>query len=156
VPFCFTLGYLTPKLIEEHSKDDPNLAGTAYALNVLGCIFGPLLAAYIILPKIGAKDALTLMAVLFALLAVYAHRQQPLARKGFVFGTFLLFFLAAQFLCFGYEELLASFYPRHDIKKDYAATSVAVGEANSSQLIVNGVGVTSLDQPPKMMAHFLC
>jgi len=154
VPFCFTLGYLTPKLIEEHSKDDPNLAGTAYALNVLGCIFGPLLAAYIILPKIGAKDALTLMAVFFALLAVYAHRQQPLPRKGLVFGSFLLFFLAAQFLCFGYEELLASFYPRHDIKKDYAATSVAVGEGNTSQLIVNGVGVTSLDQPPKMMAHF--
>jgi spermidine synthase len=154
MPICFTLGYLTPKLIEEHSKDDPKLAGTAYALNVLGCIFGPLLAAYLILPKIGAKDALSLLAVLFALLAVYAHRQQPLQRKGLVFGTFLLFFLVAQFLCYGYEELLSAYYPRHEIKKDYAATSVGVGENEGSQLIVNGVGVTSLDQPPKMMAHF--
>jgi spermidine synthase len=154
VPFCLTLGYLTPKLIEEHSKDDPNLAGTAYAFNVLGCIFGPLLAAYIILPKIGAKDALSMLAVLFALLAVYAHRHQPLTKKGLVFGTFFLFYLVAQFLCFGYEELLAAIYPRHEIKKDYAATSVAVGEGKTSQLIVNGVGVTSLDQSPKMMAHF--
>jgi spermidine synthase len=154
LPFCFTLGYLTPKLIEEHSKDDPNLAGSAYALNVLGCIFGPLVAAYLILPSIGSKQGLTLLAVFFALLALFAHRQQAFAKRGLALGSLLLFFLAAQFVCFGYDEFLTSIYPRHEIKKDYAATSVAAGEGKLSQLIVNGVGVTSLDQPPKMMAHF--
>jgi len=154
MPLCFTLGYLTPKLIEEYSHDDPYLAGKAYALNVLGCIFGPLLAAYLILPSIGAKDSLTLLAVFFAGLVVLFQSYMPFARKVLMVANFLLFLLVAQFLCLGYDDYFVSLYHSHcEIKTDYAATSMAVSDGNDRQLIVNGVGVTFLGLPPKMMAH---
>ena len=41
-PFCAFLGYLTPSLIDEYAAGHPAVAGRAYALNVLGCILGPL------------------------------------------------------------------------------------------------------------------
>src|SRR5262249_2099697 len=41
-PFCAVLGYLTPCLVDGCSKGSPAVAGRAYALNVLGCILGPL------------------------------------------------------------------------------------------------------------------
>ncbi len=43
VPFCALLGYLTPGLIDEFAGGNPAQAGRAYAINVLGCILGPLL-----------------------------------------------------------------------------------------------------------------
>ena len=46
-PFCAVLGYLTPSLIDEYAAGHPADAGKAYAINVLGCILGPLFACYI-------------------------------------------------------------------------------------------------------------
>ena len=54
-PFCGLLGYLTPKLIDEWSAGDPHRAGRAYAVNVWGCILGPLAASYLLLPSLGIK-----------------------------------------------------------------------------------------------------
>ena len=48
-PLCAALGYLTPSLIDQDGKGDPARAGNAYALNVLGCILGPLFASYVLL-----------------------------------------------------------------------------------------------------------
>src|SRR5262249_43381527 len=53
-PYCGILGYLTPKLIDEYSSGNPTSAGRAYAVNVIGCILGPLLASYLLLPGCGA------------------------------------------------------------------------------------------------------
>ena len=52
VPFCALLGYLTPGLIDEYAGGNPTRAGRAYALNVLGCILGPLFACYVLLPHV--------------------------------------------------------------------------------------------------------
>ena len=49
-PFCAVLGYLTPSLIDAYATGSPAVAGRAYALNVLGCILGPLFASYVLLP----------------------------------------------------------------------------------------------------------
>ena len=54
-PFCAILGYLTPSLIDEYATGDPAVAGRAYAVNVLGCILGPLFACYVLLPWISER-----------------------------------------------------------------------------------------------------
>ena len=49
-PFTGLLGFLTPMLVDRRSGGDPGRAGTAYAINVLGCILGPLLAGFLLCP----------------------------------------------------------------------------------------------------------
>jgi len=65
VPFCALLGYLTPGLIDEYAAGNPARAGRAYAINVLGCILGPLFACYILLPNISERYALIFLALPF-------------------------------------------------------------------------------------------
>ena len=67
-PFCALLGYLTPGLIDRYSRDDPQRAGKAYAINVIGCVLGPLVAGYLLLPAIGARFGLVVLAVPFIFL----------------------------------------------------------------------------------------
>src|SRR5207245_7425801 len=57
-PLCAVLGYLTPSLIDKDALGDPADAGNAYALNVLGCILGPLFASYVLLPWVGERYGL--------------------------------------------------------------------------------------------------
>ncbi len=54
-PFCAALGYLTPKLVDDYALGDPSEAGRAYAMNVFGCILGPLVASYLLLPWVGER-----------------------------------------------------------------------------------------------------
>src|SRR5262249_51179831 len=44
IPYCYILGYLTPQIIDRLSRGSSRVAGSAYALNTVGCIIGPLLA----------------------------------------------------------------------------------------------------------------
>ena len=41
-PFCGLLGFLTPMLVDRWSGGHPRRAGVAYAVNVIGCLLGPL------------------------------------------------------------------------------------------------------------------
>jgi spermidine synthase len=56
-PLCAGLGYLTPRLVDSYSRGDPLLAGRAYAINVIGCILGPLVACYGLLPWLGSATS---------------------------------------------------------------------------------------------------
>ena len=64
-PVCALLGYLTPSLIDEYAAGQPAKAGQAYAINVLGCILGPLFACYILLPHLSERYALILLGLPF-------------------------------------------------------------------------------------------
>ncbi len=64
-PFCGALGYLTPCLIDRFSQGDAQAAGKGYAFNILGCILGPLLASYLLLPFLGARWTLIILALPF-------------------------------------------------------------------------------------------
>jgi hypothetical protein len=44
-PFCFLLGYFTPRLIDDYASGNPRVAGTLYAFNSAGCILGRYLPA---------------------------------------------------------------------------------------------------------------
>jgi hypothetical protein len=79
LPFCGLLGYLTPKLIDSYSGGSPDTAGFSYALNVLGCILGPLAASYLLLPLLGIKAVLVLLAAPYAVLLCARRLSRVLA-----------------------------------------------------------------------------
>lgn len=63
--FSCILGYLTPKQIDEKAKGSSAAVGTLYAVNIAGCIAGPLVASYILLPLAGAKFSIILLCLPF-------------------------------------------------------------------------------------------
>ncbi len=153
VPLCAALGYLTPRLVDDVSRGDPRLAGSAYALNVLGCILGPLLASYVLLPFLGATFSLVVLAVPLVAFAIalrteLSMRWRASAAAGVV-GLFAWIFLGGV----SYENPCEFFSTRCVIRRDYTATVVAYGEGMKKQLLVNGMGITGLTPITKYMAH---
>lgn len=143
-PFCLMLGYLTPKLLDEFSQGDPKVAGRAYAVNTVGCILGPLFAGYFLLPFLGVKFSLILLAVPFVLYAAYCDRK---------ILTFLSLaaLTASTGFCLTYED--PSFYSHAVVRRDYVATVISHGAGLHKRLLVNGVGMTTLSPVTKFMAH---
>jgi hypothetical protein len=72
VPICAALGYMTSKLIDEYSHGRPASAGRSYGWNIAGGILGPLVAAYLLLPLIGVRAALALLATPFIGLYIWS------------------------------------------------------------------------------------
>ena len=83
LPFSALLGYLTPKLVDDYSRGFPGLPGRAYAINVLGSILGPLCAGYLILPALGTREGMVLLAVPLLLLPAGAVSRQVVAGNRF-------------------------------------------------------------------------
>ena len=153
VPLCATLGYLTPRLIDDYAAGNPLLAGRAYALNVLGCILGPLLASYLLLPLLGANGALIVLALPLLLFGLAYGRGIPAKwhwGAGAVATALLLIALAINV---SYENPCVSGAEACQIRRDYAATVVSRGEGREKGLLVNGVGITALTPITKFMAH---
>lgn len=48
-------------LVDRWAAGDPDRAGEAYAVNVLGCVAGPLIAGFILLPPFGEHLATLLL-----------------------------------------------------------------------------------------------
>src|SRR5882757_709409 len=61
MPFAGMMGFLTPMLVDRWSSGDLDRAGRAYAVNVVGCIVGPLLAGFVLLPVVGEQIAMLLL-----------------------------------------------------------------------------------------------
>ncbi len=69
-PFSGVLGFVTPLLVDRWSRGDPARAGKAYALNILGCILGPLLSGFVLLPLISERWVLLTLALPWLLIGV--------------------------------------------------------------------------------------
>jgi spermidine synthase len=152
-PFCAILGYLTPRLIDDYAAGDPAGAGKAYAVNVLGCILGPLFASYILLPRIGERYALLLLGVPF-LVFCYLSRETLPRKERWGLGLAAAGMLAwAMFLSASYEDQLAKSEKHTRVRRDYAASVISFGENREKHLLVNGVGMTSLTPVTKFMVH---
>lgn len=153
VPFCAALGFVTPFLTDRRSGGDPRRVGSAYALNVLGCILGPLLAGFGLLPSLGEGGALGALAVpLLAAGAVgAATSREPGSRRGGAAWTVLAsaLVLGAVFVTRSFESVV----PRAVVRRDATATVVAFGDGMGRQLLVNGTGMTQLSPITKMMVH---
>jgi spermidine synthase len=151
VPVSALLGYLTPRLIDDHAHGEPRAAGLAYALNVTGCIAGPLVAGYLLLPFVGVKWSLIVLSLAFAAFFVLPAPRIP-RRVAYATGTIGLgLLLLAVTYTSTYED--PRLYDHAVVRRDHIATVVSEGEGMDKQLLVNGIGLTSLTTVTKFMAH---
>lgn len=149
--FTGLLGFITPMLVDRYSAGDPGKAGAAYATNVAGCILGPLLAGFGLLPYMSERWALivlTLPWLVVGLAPLRRRAQSRLAARGAVYA---LLALSAWLMVVGrgYEER----FPDHKVLRDPTATVIATGTGMYKKLLVNGYGITNLTTITKLMAH---
>jgi len=149
-PFAGVIGFLTPMLVDRWSAGDPDRAGRAYAVNVVGCILGPLLAGFFLLPTFGERNSALLLCLPWFGMAIPAAVRAP--RR--IWQTALAGGLIAAALClFFMTKDYKAYLSDHRELRDATATVIATGTGMEKMLYVNGVGMTSLTPITKMMAH---
>jgi len=152
-PFCAVLGYLTPAMIDRVAKGNPALAGKAYAVNILGCILGPLVTAYILLPQLGAKYSMIVLALPFAILfTVHIGALTPQWRWVIASLT-ALFFVSSLVYHLTYEDPRGRNSDSYVVRRDHTATVTSTGRGMEKRLYINGIGITYLTPITKFMAH---
>jgi len=150
MPFAGMIGFLTPMLVDRWSGGDPDRAGRAYAVNVVGCIVGPLICGFLLLPLIGERWSMLLLALPWFVMAVPTRRTQGLLpfRRSLAYGLLLL----ALAVVIGTKDFETQF-PIRSVRRDSTATVIAQGKGMGRRLLVNGMGMTKLTPITKMMAH---
>jgi spermidine synthase len=158
-PFSGVLGFITPLLVDRWSGGDPGRAGKAYAINIFGCIMGPLLSGFVLLPSIGERWVLFAFAAPWLVIAIWPRWFSTAARRGFdrqaafsyavvLLAVVLLFTQTSFEDRFGQGQISRSI-----VLRDNTATIVATGTGRYRQLLVNGQGITGLVPATKFMAH---
>ncbi len=149
-PFAAVVGFLTPMLVDRWSGGDPDRAGRAYAINILGCIGGPVVAGFLLLPWFGEHVSMLILVLpWFGMAMVGATRKQS-GRQMVASAALLIAALTLFFFTQDYEF----FYKGGIIRRDSTATVIAAGQGMDKTLLVNGIGMTVLSPVTKMMAHF--
>jgi predicted membrane-bound spermidine synthase len=153
-PFSGALGFVTPLLLDRWSGGDPGRAGKAYAVNVLGCILGPLASGFLLLPLMRERWVLFVFSLPWLLMGIrpdwFSNRVK--LRPDWQAGVSYVVVLAALALIWtqrDYEDQFDS----GQVLRDNTATIVATGEGRNRHLLVNGVGITGLTPITKFMAH---
>jgi spermidine synthase len=150
-PFCAALGYLTPGLVDDYAGGDPTRAGSAYAINVCGCILGPLFASYILLPQMSERVALIILGLPFFAFYFSGWKSLPLPQQMFsALGTGVV--ICWMFFTHDFLGLIASASKRMEVRRDYAASVISMDDTNNlKHLLVNGIGMTALTPITKFM-----
>ncbi|MGH7321826.1 MAG: hypothetical protein ACRELA_19665 [Candidatus Rokuibacteriota bacterium] len=143
-PFCWLTGFWTPLLVEEYGAGQAERVGRVYAWNGLGCLLGPLVAGFVLLPFLGS--GVTLL-VLTSLLAVPAAIVPTASRIWALIPALAL--VPVFTLVPTYEQRIGSTWILHDS----TATVAALGEDRFRRLLVNGVSMTGLVNETKWMVH---
>ncbi len=147
-PLCFCFGYLTPKIIDNACGNNTRNISLAYMYNCLGCIAGPVFTTYILFPVAGIKESLIAYAFMllpisyFMLRDVNIHRIKALAL--FILILFTSFYMP------NYEDHIKS---NGMLTRDHIGYIGALGKNLDKILTVNGVGMTTLNNVTKNMAH---
>jgi predicted membrane-bound spermidine synthase len=156
-PFAGIIGFLTPMLVDRWSSGDPDRAGRAYAVNIVGCILGPLLAGFILLPWFGEHTSMLLLASPWFGMAFLGGKRKEAVEKQRAAGwqsiTAAVLLIAAVTI-FAYTKDYEVLFPKGIVVRDSTATVIAAGEGMDKRLLVNGFGMTVLTPITKMMAHF--
>ncbi len=150
MPFAGMIGFLTPMLVDRWSGGDPDRAGRAYAVNVVGCIIGPLVCGFLLLPLVGEHWSVLLLALPWFAMAFpsrHAPGFQPFTRAA-AYGILAL----ALCVLLATKDFETQF-PVRRVLRDSTATVIAQGEGMKRRLLVNGMGMTKLTPITKMMAH---
>jgi spermidine synthase len=156
LPFSFIVGFVTPMIVDHVSRGDPDRAGKAYAINIAGCVLGPLASGFLLLPLLGERGTLLAFALPWLTLGFRKSTTRGISDGGPVarfvrreaLATLLSFAIA-----FGTKSFESQFVPR-EVLHDATATVTAIGATRlEKQLLVNGIGMTGLTPITKMIAH---
>jgi spermidine synthase len=151
VPFSFLVGWITPMVLDNVAQGDPDLAGRGYAINIAGCVLGPLVSGLFLLPWLGERYTLLVCAVPWILVSLLPRatavtsNAQPLWKPAIV----SLLALTLVVTTVDYETR----YSPREVHRDSTATVTAYGSGMDKHLLVNGIGMTGLTPITKMMAH---
>lgn len=153
LPFSLMLGFITPMLVDRWSDGDPDRAGTAYATNVAGCILGPLVAGFVLLPSVGEHWSTCLFALPWLAVGINPQWLTPAPRtlwRSPVAYVLLLLSIQLTWITHDFETQ----FPNAIVLRDSTATITAITTSDGrKRLLVNGVGITSLSPVTKIMAH---
>jgi spermidine synthase len=155
IAFSGLLGFVTPRLVDRFSDGDPDRAGVGYAVNVAGCILGPLVAGFVLLPHIDERYALVslalpwLLVACFFLLSRQAESASRFTAQRLIASALILFVSAG--LIFRTETYVQQL-PDAQIRRDSTATVIAAGQGMRKGLWVNGVSMTILTPITKLMS----
>jgi spermidine synthase len=149
-PVAAVIGFLTPMLVDRWSGGDPDLAGRGYAVNVLGCILGPLLSGFVLLPFVGEHVSMLIFALPW--LALGFRGPKPVEQR-FAQRITAGAMAAATLMIFVFTKDFETRFERREVRRDSTATVIATGEGMHKRLLTNGVGMTMLTPVTKMMAH---
>jgi len=150
MPFAGMIGFLTPMLVDRWSGGDPDRAGRAYAVNVVGCIVGPLVCGFLLLPLAGERWSVLLLALPWFAMAFPGRWTSGVHRFSRVTAYGIL--LVALGVLLASKDFETQF-PVRRVLRDSTATVIAEGEGMQRRLLVNGMGMTKLNPITKMMAH---
>jgi spermidine synthase len=154
-PFSAVLGFVTPMLVDRWSGGDPDKAGRAYAVNVVGCILGPLLAGFVLLPLLSERWVLFVLALPWLAMGLNrgwsseAGERRQIGWRGKLATVVGLLTLLVLLTSKDYESRFA----QREVLRDHTATIIAAGQGMQRRLLVNGIGITALTPVTKMMAH---
>jgi spermidine synthase len=154
--FSGLLGFVTPMLVDRWSGGDPDEAGSAYAVNVVGCILGPIVAGFVLLPVMSERWVLLVFAAPWLVIGVNpkwsvgASEPELRAWPRYLCYSFTAAALVLAFTVKGYYE---QEFARYEVLRDNTATVVASGSGMHKRLVVNGIGMTYLTPMTKLMAH---
>jgi spermidine synthase len=149
MPFAGMIGFLTPMLVDRWSGGDPDRAGRAYAVNVVGCIVGPLVCGFLLLPLAGERWSALLLAVPWFAMAFF---DRGVSVQKFSRAAAYCILLVALGVLLASKDFETQF-PVRRVLRDSTATVIAEGEGMDRRLLVNGMGMTKLNPITKMMAH---
>ena len=151
LPFSFIVGWITPMVLDHYAQGDPDRAGFGYAINVAGCVLGPLVAGFLLLPWMGERYTLLACAIPWIVVGL---RTRPPGVALSLSGMWkpVTASIVALLLVVVTDDYETRFFPR-EVHRDSTATVTAVGSGMSKQLLVNGIGMTGLTPITKMIAH---
>jgi len=144
-PLSAALGFVTPWLVDRWSGGGARRAGTAWAVNGLGSILGPLAGGFLLLPWVGERPALFLLALVLA--GIGMARAGRAGWAPLVAGTAAAALIAA--LTRGEEAR----FPDAQLRRDSTATVIMAGQGFRRLLFVNGINMTVLTPITKFMCH---
>jgi len=153
LPFSLLVGFVTPKILDGVSLGDPDRAGRGYAVNIAGCVLGPLVSSFLLLPVLGERFTLAIFALPWLGLGVLqAASRTPASLTSSVWKPATAALLALVAVA-GARSFESQFTPR-EVLRDYTATVTAIGAKRTEKLLlVNGIGMTGLSPITKMIAH---
>jgi spermidine synthase len=150
VPVSFLFGALTPAAMDAYSQSDEKRAGDAYAVNIAGCILGPLAAAYVLLPLGDEVPAILALSLLLLPGLFFLARAFPWQTFSSLALSGLILF-AIPFI----PSFSPTYYgPLATTLHDHTASVSVYGAGMRQNILVNHVPMTTLTTITKMMVHF--